>query len=339
MLLRHESLASHLNKTLAPLYVLTSDEQLLLLETVDMIRQAVRRNNVSEREIMTAGEHGFKWEQLHTANHSFSLFGDRKLIELRIPNGKPGKEGSQTLQEYVSELNPDNITLITLPKLDWTAQKSAWINTLQKNGIYIEIPSIDVSQLGVWITSRLRKQNQTVTPSCIDFLVKHVEGNLLAAHQEIQKLGLLYPEGTLNFEQVSHSVLNVARYDIFKLNEAILSGNRSRFIRMMEGLKGEGTAPELLLWVLTEEIRTLLKCKIAFEKGQSFPNIVKTFRLKRQQEKLIFSAINRLEKKTLQKALQQTAQIDRINKGLRSDFWMDDAWDAMTQLGLSLVQT
>ncbi|MCZ4053505.1 DNA polymerase III subunit delta [Oxalobacter sp. OxGP1] len=336
MLLKYETLESHLDQELAPLYILTGDEPLLLLESADQIRQAARRQHVIEREVMTV-ERGFKWGQLHAANNAMSLFGDRKFIELRIPGGKPGKEGSQALQEYVAARHTDNITLITLPRLDMATRKSAWVTALQKNGIYIEIPTIDLSRLGNWIIARLKKQHQSASRQCIDFLMERVEGNLLAAHQEILKLGLLYPEGELDFEQVRQSVLNVARYDIFKLNEAMLSGNRSRFIRMMEGLKGEGEPLPLILWTFTEEIRTLLKCKIALENGQSFSGIAKTLRLWGPRERLMQAAVNRLDKQDIRTALQQTAQIDRIIKGLHSASWMDDAWDALTQLGLSLA--
>lgn len=338
MLLKYEMLESHLDRELASLYVLTGNEQLLLLEAADLIRKAARKQQVGEREVLTV-ERGFKWGQLHVANHALSLFGDRKLIELRIPNGRPGKDGSRALQDYVSTLNPDNITLITLPQLDWTTQKSAWVTALQKSSVYIDVPTIDVSRLGSWIASRLNKQNQTTDKACIDFLVERVEGNLLAAHQEIQKLGLLYPEGKLDFEQISQSVLNVARYDIFKLNEAMLSGNRKRFIRMLDGLKGEGEPLPLILWTFTEEIRTLLKYKTALENGETFSTIARTLRLRGPREKLVSSAARRIDKKTIQAALQQTAQIDKIIKGLRTESWMDDAWDALMQLGLSLSQT
>lgn len=338
MFLKYETLESHLKKELASLYVLTGDEHLLLLEAADMIRKAARDRHFGEREILTV-ERGFKWGELHAANNAMSLFGERKLIELRIPGGRPGKEGSQTLQDYAAELNPDNVTLITLPKLDWASQKTAWVSALQKNGVYIEIPTIELARLGNWIAERLKKQNQTANKQGIDFLVERVEGNLLAAHQEIQKLGLLYSEGELGFEQICNSVLNVARYDIFKLNEAMLGGNRARFIRMMEGLKGEGEPLPLVLWAFTEEIRTLLKCKTALESGQTFSATAKTLRIRGQREKLVQMTVNRLEKKDLQIAMQQTAQIDKIIKGLRSDSWMDDAWDALMQLGLFIART
>ena len=337
MLLKYDALESHLTGKLAPLYVLSGDEQLLLLESADLIRKTVLSRHIHEREVMTV-ERGFKWTQLHAANTALSLFGDRKLIELRIPGGKPGKEGAQALQDYLAALNPDNITLITLPKLDGATRKTAWVNLLQKHGIYIEIPTIERAQLGNWIATRLRKQNQTADRQCIDFLVERVEGNLLAAHQEIQKLGLLYPEGALNFEQICQAVLNVARYDIFKLNDALLNGDQRRFIRMIEGLKGEGEPLPLILWAITEEIRTLLKCKIALENGLSFSSIAKTLRLWGPRERLIQNAIARLAREDIQAALQQTAQIDKIIKGLHTNTWMDDPWDALLQLGLSLTK-
>lgn len=338
MFLKYEALESHLQKELAPLYILTGDEHLLLLEAADMIRLAARNRNFTERDVLTV-ERSFKWGQLQASNNAMSLFGDKKLIELRIPTGRPGKEGSAALQEYVAGPNPDNITLITLPKLDWTTQKSAWVTALQKSGIYIDIPTIDLSRLGNWIAARLAKQNQSIDRQGIDFLIDRVEGNLLAAHQEIQKLALLYPAGELSFEQVCSSVLNVARYDIFKLTEAMLSGNRARFIKMVEGLKGEGEPLPLILWSVTDEIRTLLKCKLALEEGQAFAVISKSLRLRGPRERFIQSTVNRLDKIDLQKALQQTAQIDKIIKGLRSDSMMDDAWGALTRLGLSLTQT
>lgn len=336
MFLKYEALESHLQKELAPLYILTGDEHLLLLEASDMIRNAARSENFTERDVLTV-ERSFKWGQLQASNNAMSLFGDKKLIELRIPTGRPGKEGSAALQEYVAALNPDNITLITLPKLDWTSQKSAWVTALQKNGVYIDIPTIDLSRLGNWISGRLAKQEQSIDRQGIEFLINRVEGNLLAAHQEIQKLALLYPHGELSFEQVCSSVLNVARYDVFKLTEAMLSGNRTRFIKMIEGLKGEGEPLPLILWTVTDEIRTLLKCKMALEEGQPFAVISKSLRLRGPRERFIQSTVNRLDKSDLQMALQQTAQIDKIIKGLRSESMMDDAWDALAQLGLSIA--
>ena len=227
MQLRLEALDNHLAKSLAPLYVITSDEHLLALEAADKIRRTARSQGFSEREVLVV-ERSFKWGELLAANQSQSLFGDRKLIELRIPTGKPGKDGGQALQEYVSALNPNNVTLIALPKLDWATQKTAWVAALQQAGVYIDIPLVERAQLPAWIGNRLAAQGQSADKQSIDFIADRVEGNLLAAHQEIQKLALLHPQGKLSFEQVQDAVLNVARYDVFKLSEAVLAGQAVR---------------------------------------------------------------------------------------------------------------
>lgn len=337
MQLRLDALDAHLAKTLAPLYVVTSDEHLLALEAADRIRKAARAQGLSEREVLVV-ERSFKWGELLAANQSQSLFGDRKLIELRIPTGKPGKDGGQALQQYAGNLNPDNVTLITLPKLDWQTQKSAWVATLQQAGVYIDIPLVERAQLPAWIGARLAAQRQSADRQGIDFIADRVEGNLLAAHQEIQKLALLYPEGKLGFEQVQDAVLNVARYDVFKLNEAMLSGDAARLVRMIEGLKGEGEALPLVLWAMAEEVRTLLKLKAGAAQGKSVGMLLKEYRIWGPREKLMEPALRRLKLATLQGALQEAAQIDKMVKGLRAKAYAGDAWDALLQLGLKVAR-
>jgi DNA polymerase III subunit delta len=337
MQLRHDALDTHLAKPLAPLYVITSDEHLLALEAADKIRRAARTQGLSEREVLVV-ERSFKWGELLAANQSQSLFGDRKLIELRIPTGKPGKDGGQALQEYVGTLNADNVTLIALPKLDWQTQKSAWVAALQQAAVYIDIPLVERAQLPTWIGVRLAAQKQSVDRPGIDFIADRVEGNLLAAHQEIQKLALLHPEGKLSFEQVQDAVLNVARYDVFKLNEAMLSGDVARLVRMIEGLKGEGEALPLVLWAMAEEIRTLLKIKAGAAQGKAIGMLLKEYRIWGPREKLMEPALRRLKLSTLESALQEAAQIDKMVKGLRAKAFSGDAWDALLQLGLKLAR-
>lgn len=337
MQLRLDALDAHLAKPLAPLYVVTSDEHLLALEAADKIRKAARAQGFSEREVLVV-ERGFKWGELLAANQSQSLFGDRKLIELRIPTGKPGKDGGQALQEYVTALNPDNVTLIALPKLDWQTQKSAWVAALQQAGVYIDIPMVERAQLPAWISVRLASQRQNADRQSIDFIADRVEGNLLAAHQEIQKLALLHPEGRLSFEQVQDAVLNVARYDVFKLNEAMLAGDSARLVRMIEGLKGEGEALPLVLWAMAEEIRTLLKLKAGAAQGKAIGMLLKEYRIWGPRERLMEPALRRLKQPTLEGALQEAAQIDKMVKGLRSKAFAGDAWDALLQLGLKVAR-
>ncbi|GGC08711.1 DNA polymerase III subunit delta [Oxalicibacterium flavum] len=336
MQLRADALDTHLAKPLAGLYVITSDEHLLALEAADKIRKAARTQGLTEREVLVV-ERSFKWGELLAANQSQSLFGDRKLIELRIPTGKPGKDGGKALQDYAASPSPDNVTLITLPKLDWQTQKAAWVASLQAAGVWIDIPLVERAQLPAWLGTRLTAQKQSASRECLDFIADRVEGNLLAAHQEIRKLALLYPEGQLSFEQVHDAVLNVARYDVFKLNEAMLGGDATRLVRMLEGLKGEGEALPLVLWAVAEEIRTLLKLKAGVEQGRPLPQLMKEARIWGPRERLIAPALRRLRLATLEEALQEAAQIDKMVKGLRAKSHSGDAWDAMLQLGLKVA--
>lgn len=336
MQLRFDALDGHLAKTLAPLYVITSDEHLLALEAADKVRRAAKVQGFYEREILTV-ERSFKWGALLAANQSQSLFGDKKLIDLRIPTGKPGKDGGQALQDYVANLSPDNLTLITLPKLDWATQKAAWVSSLQQAAVYIDIPLVERHHLPNWISQRLALQQQSADRQSLDFIADRVEGNLLAAHQEIQKLALLHPLGKLSFEQIHDAVLNVARYDVFKLNEAMLAGDVARLSRMLNGLKGEGEALPLVLWAMAEEIRTLLKLKSGMQQGRPLSALLKEYRIWGPREKLMDPALRRVSLQTLQTALQEASQVDKMVKGLRAKAFAGDAWDALLQLGLKVA--
>ena len=337
MQLRVDALEGHLSKTLAPLYVISSDEHLLALEAADKIRRAARANGYSERDVLTV-ERTFKWGELLAANQAMSLFGDKKLIELRIPTGKPGKDGGAALQSYAKDLNPDNLTLITLPKLDWQTAKAAWVASLQQSAVYIEIASIERAALPAWIGVRLAAQGQSTDRQGLDFIADRVEGNLLAAHQEILKLGLLHNAGKLTALQVRDAVLNVARYDVFKLSEAMLAGDCVRLVRMLEGLKGEGEALPLVLWAVAEEIRTLLKLKAASASGRPLGEVLKEYRIWGPRERLMAPALRRIAQASLEQALQDAAQVDKMIKGLRAKAFAGDAWDAMLQLALKVAR-
>jgi len=339
--LRLDALDAHLSKTLAPLYVVTSDEHLLAQQALDKIRLKARQEGFVERDILSV-DRSFKWGALLAANQSQSLFGDKKIIDLRIPTGKPGKEGGAALQDYVAQLgsnpNPDNVTLISYPKLDWASQKSAWVTRLQEAAVYLDIPMVERAQLPGWIARALKDQGQSADRDALEFIADRVEGNLLAAHQEIQKLGLLYPQGALNAEEIQEAVLNVARYDVFKLNEAILQGDVPRLVRMLDGLKGEGEALVLVVWALAEECRTLLKLKIGMQEGRPLSVLFKEQRIWGGRERLMEPALRRLSLTRLQMALHNAAQIDRLVKGLRARSLSGDAWDAVLQLSLSLAR-
>jgi DNA polymerase-3 subunit delta len=254
MQLRPEQLAAHLGKPLHSLYVLHGDDPLLTVEAGDALRAAARGYGYDDRTVLVVTP-SFKWEELFHAAGNMSLFGGRTLVDLRIPTGKPGRDSGEALQRYARDLPADTLTLITLPEMDWRAKKAAWFTTLVEAGVGIECNAPPLAQLPQWIARRLAAQQQTAPAEALEFIALHVEGNLLAAHQEIQKLGLLYPEGALTLQQVSAAVLNVARYDIDDLKNALQARDAARCARTLEGLRAEDAAPPLVLWVLANEAR------------------------------------------------------------------------------------
>ncbi|NWG30237.1 MAG: DNA polymerase III subunit delta [Rhodocyclaceae bacterium] len=255
MHLRPEQLAAHLEKPLQPLYVLHGDDPLLTTEAGDLLRAAARRQGYTDRTVLVVTP-SFRWDELFHAAGNLSLFGGRTLIDLRIPTGKPGRDGGEALVRFARELPAETVTLITLPEMDWRAKKAAWFAALVNAGVGIECNAPPLAQLPQWIGRRLAAQNQSASREALEFIALHVEGNLLAAHQEIQKLGLLYPAGELTLQQVSAAVLNVARYDIEDLKNALQTRDTARCVRTLEGLKAEEAAPPLVLWVLANEARS-----------------------------------------------------------------------------------
>ncbi len=337
MQLKPDQLEAHLARELQSLYVLHGDEHLLVIEAADRIRAKARQAGFSEREVLVNDRH-FRWGDLLAAGQSMSLFGDRKLIDLRIPTGKPGKEGSQALQDFVQLQNPDLLTLITLPRMDSATRNSAWFSALERSGVTIEVPLVDRARLPAWISTRLGAQQQTAPREALDFIADRVEGNLLAAHQEIQKLALLFPTGSLSLEQVQEAVLNVARFDVFKLTEAMLAGDGARLARMLDGLKAEGESPVLVHWTLTEEIRNLLRAQTGLKQGQPLAMLLRQLRVWGPRERLYESALRRLKPALLNQALRRAAELDKLVKGL-SIKNSGNAWDELMRLGLSLTRT
>ena len=343
MQVRAEQLAQHLAKGLKPLYTVWGDEPLLAQEAGDAIRAAARAAGCTERQVHTVSGAHFDWSSLLGASQAMSLFAERQLIEIRIPGGKPGKDGSEALQRYCEQLSDDIVTLVQLPRLDRAQQSSGWFTALDAAGVSVRVDPVERKALPQWIAQRLAAQGQRVRGGeegqrSLAFFADRVEGNLLAAHQEIQKLALLYPEGKLSFEQIQDAVLNVARYDVFKLNEAMLAGDCARLVRMLEGLKGEGEALPLVLWAVAEEIRTLLKLKSGVAQGRPLGMLLKEYRIWGPRERLMEPALRRLSLATLEAALQEAAQIDKMVKGLRAKAFAGDAWDAMLQLGLTIAR-
>jgi DNA polymerase III subunit delta len=349
MQLRLDALEAHLSKGLKGLYVVYGDEHLLVQEACDRIRAAARASGFTDRSVFTV-ERYFDWSSLIGASQSMSLFGDRQLIELRIPTGKPGKEGAEALKVIASADNPDVLTLITLPRLDSATQKAAWFTAITAAGVALKIDAVERAQLPMWVGQRLAQQGQRVAPGeegrrALQFIAERVEGNLLAAHQEIQKLGLLYPEGVLNVEQIHDAVLNVARYDVFKLNEAMLTGDVGRLARMLDGLKGEGEAAVLVLWALVDEVRTLLRIKRGVAAGKPLATLLRENRVWGPRERLIGPALSRVTESALEKALSLAARLDRQVKGLSGSTGKKGSepppnpWDGMFELAMTIAHS
>ncbi len=333
MLLKGEQLASHLERELRPLYVLYGDEPLLVLEAADAIRAKARASGYSEREVLTVLPQ-FDWGQLLAAGGNLSLFGDRKLIDLRIPTGKPGKEGSAALQQWCQNLSPDNLLLITLPELDWREEKAAWFTALVNAGVALKLNAPPLLELPGWIAGRLRRQQQSADMESLKFIAERVEGNLLAAHQEIQKLGLLYPAGQLSAAQIRDAVLNVARYDIDGLREALLAGDIGRLSRTLDGLMQEGEAPPLVLWAMSEEIRALTQIRAGLDAGRPVDLLLKEAKVWGPRAIPVKKALQRLSTDRLETALQHAGKIDRLVKGIGQG----NLWEEFLRLGLLLCR-
>lgn len=338
-------LNAQLQRGLRSLYTLYGDESLLIQEAGDTIRAAARAQGHTERSVHTmAGAHA-DWSAVLASGASLSLFADKQIVEVRVPSGKPGKDGSAALQHLAeaADGNDSTLTLVVLPRLDMATQKSAWFAALDAHGVTVRVDPVDRKALPQWIAMRLQAQGQRVAAGdegqrTLAFFADRVEGNLLAAHQEIQKLGLLHPAGELGFEQVESAVLNVARFDAFKLAEAVLGGQVARVQRMLDGLQAEGEAPVLVHWAIAEDIRTLNRVRTAMEAGRPLPIALRESRVWGVKEKLVERVLPQLGTAQLARWLDDAHTVDGIVKGLKSPDWPADPWQALHQLAMKVAR-
>jgi DNA polymerase-3 subunit delta len=354
MQLAAAQLSQHLQKGLAPLYTLHGDEPLLIQEAADAIRAAARSQGFTERTVHTVAGAHFDWSEVLAAGGSLSLFADKQIVEIRVPSGKPGKEGGPALRQLAENAGGSDsiLTLVLLPKLDRMTRGGAWFSALDQNGVTIQADPVERQALPQWIAQRLARQGQRVASGeegqrTLQFFADRVEGNLLAAHQEIMKLALLYPaaEGAsaaaptvLGFEQVESAVLNVARYDVFKLSEAVLAGQVARVQRMLDGLRAEGVAEVLVHYALSEDIRTLKRVKEAMSAGRPLPLALREQRVWGMKERLYERVLPRLTSNSLDNLLHAAHQVDGIVKGLKAPDWPTDGWQALQRLAFSLCR-
>ena len=346
-------LSSHFAKGLRSLYTVHGDEPLLVQEAADAIREQARKQGFTERNSFTVAGAHFDWGEVLAAAGSMSLFADKQIIEIRIPSGKPGRDGSEQLQQIASQAanNEDAVTLVILPKLDKLSKQSAWFLALDGHGVSIEVQPVDRAALPQWIAQRLQAQGQRVVTGIegqqtLQFFADCVEGNLLAAHQELQKLALLYPNnkdtpeatGELTLAQVESAVLNVARYDVFKLAEAMLAGQMARVQRMLDGLQAEGVAEVLVHWAVSEEIRTLKRLKDAIAGGRPTPMALREQRVWGMKERLYERILPKMTQYQIDQLLSDAHTVDGIVKGLKQTNWPQDNWQALQRLALDICK-
>lgn len=333
MQLDSTQLYQHLAKTLAPLYVLVGDEPLALSECLDAIRFAARQSGADERNSYIV-ERNFNWQQINQFAQALSLFSSARILEIHIPNGKPGVDGSKALMELCANLINDTTTIIVLPTLERDAKNSTWFGVLQKTGIVIDLKEVTPNRLPQWLAARLALQNQTTDEISLNFIAQQVEGNLLAAHQEMQKLALLYPAGEISHKAVREAVLNVSRFDAFQLGDAVLAGDTARVSAILQGLQDEGenavAVMNPLMWVL----RPLLRIKLAESRKENITTAMTNARIYGDRQSLVKRALSRLSLRQLEAALQKLCDIDKTAKGMMQG----DAWLELSRLCFGLAK-
>ncbi len=330
-----EQLAAHLARgRLARLYTVSGDEPLLAIEAQDAIRAAARAQGYAERQLLHADAR-WDWSQLAAAAGGLSLFAERRLLELRLPGGKPGKAGGAALTAFARRSDDDGLlALICLPRLDRATRAGEWASALAAAGAWIEVQPVGRERLPAWIAARLARQGQSAPPVALEFIADKVEGNLLAAQQEIAKLGLLHPAGALDLEAVRSVVLDVARYEVFGLPPALLAGDRKRIVRLLAGLRDEGEPLPLLLWAVGEELRSLLRLRRELDSGAAFAGAVRGYRFAGPPAQ-VERALEHLDSARLADLLGRCAELDRLAKGLAVPGRDSDPWLELTDLALA----
>ena len=324
----------------APLYCVVADELLLRIEAVDTLRQWAYKHNYSERSSLslTATD---DWGMIEEFTQSMSLFAERKLLELVIPSGKPGRKGGEALISLAEQAQQgrllDIVIIISLPELDWQTKKTKWWQTLSAAAQTIELPTITREKLPSWIDQRLNRQKQSVDRETLDWIVDKVEGNLFAAHQEILKLGLSYPQGEITFEAIQQSIQDVARYDVISLMSAMLEGNAKRTRRILDGLQAEGEPLPPILGFMMVDIRHIYNLAVARQKGLNPAGQTQSMRIHKSKSSLLLNALNRLSLKQIMGIIQHAHDVDRILKGIPVEGRINDPWQELLRLSLKIV--
>lgn len=310
-----DRIGEHLSTGLAPAYLISGDEPLQLGECADAIRLAAREAGHSTREVLEAGS-GFDWQQLAAEAAAFSLFAEKKIIDLRIPGGKPGAEGSRALVAYCDNPPPDTLLLLTLPKIDRQQQNSKWFKAIDRLGVVIQVWPIDPARLPTWIEQRLRQAGIQPSRDALRMLADRVEGNLLAARQEVDKLLLLHGEGQLDADQLAAAVADSARYDVFELVDTALRGDAARAVHILDGLRGEGVASTLVLWALHREVHSMAQISADVAKGLSPEHAISRAKVFNKRVGLVRQGLSNLRTAQWLSLLDSCQRADAAIKGI-----------------------
>lgn len=322
MRIQANQLEGRLQQQLAPVYVLSGDEPLQLGEAADRVRTAARGAGYATRQIIDAGAH-FDWNELAQEADSMSLFAEQKIIDLRIPTGKPGRTGSAALSTYCERIPDDTLLLITLPKLDHSQLKSKWFKALDKAGITLQTWPVARQQLPAWISQRMQAAGLIPEREVTDILADQVEGNLLAARQEIEKLLLLYGTGNISVEQLNKAISDSARFDVFGLVDSALDGNSARCARMLSGLQSEGIAAAIVLWALAREIRSMATLSRSVANGARPEQVMSQARIWSSRQPLVRKGLQRLPTARWEQLLSYCQYADTAVKGaIPNDPWL-----------------
>lgn len=327
---RVEQLAADLKAGLAPVYLVSGDEHLVVQECCDLIRRAAREAGHEERELYHA-DHNFDWNQLHHSGQSLALFSNSKIIEIRL-TGKLSDKGRKALVEYAQHPPDDTLLLIVAPKFERNVQSAKWFKTLEAASRFVQVWPVSPAQLPRWIQQRAGSLGLQLDKPAVDILASRVEGNLLAASQELEKLRLLTDDGRINAELMAHAAADSARYDVYSLVDKALHGDARAAVKTLNGLKSEGTDVLAVLWALTRELRTLLQISESLQTGKAFSGAARQAGVWDKRQPLVKNALGRLKKPQLFLLLRKAGQVDKAAKGMHDS----DPWEGCLEIVLNL---
>jgi len=340
-----DNLASSLARQLGHIYLISGDQPLLVNEAADAVRASARAQGYTERSLHVV-ERGFDWNELRAETRSLSLFAERRIIELRMANPAPGEQGATVIQELAHEPSPDNLVLILTGKMDARTQSSRWVSAVEQKGTFVQVWPVDLSRLPGWIRQRMQKHDLRIDQAAASLLAERVEGNLLAAHQEVEKLALLLPRGDVDSQAVAEAVADSARFDVLQLGEAAMRGQAARALRILEGLRGEGTEPPLLLWAINRDLQWIARAHHLISQGQGAESAMNAIYVWRNRQPAMKQALSRLQGPQVRELLLDAERVDRTIKGAdrtikgvpRGDPWAEFATLVARLAGVSLAQ-